>query len=110
MLVTANARNIPPELDRYLVYKGSIAIDGISLTIAELRGEILAMTVIPHTYRNTTLGGYRVGGVLRGRCPTGRHFGRQTRHTGANGHLARRAADLSLYGRLAARPVASCLL
>src|SRR5579864_2609216 len=29
---------IPPNLDRYLVYKGSIAIDGISLTLAELRG------------------------------------------------------------------------
>src|SRR6202171_575976 len=34
---------IPPELDRYLVYKGSIAIDGISLTIAELNGDILAV-------------------------------------------------------------------
>src|SRR5437763_8691723 len=35
---------IPPELDRYLVYKGSIAIDGVSLTIAEIRGNILAVT------------------------------------------------------------------
>jgi riboflavin synthase len=59
---------IPPELDRYLVYKGSIAIDGISLTIAELRGEALAVTVIPHTYRNTTLGTRKPGDKLNLEC------------------------------------------
>jgi riboflavin synthase len=59
---------IPPELDRYLVFKGSIAIDGISLTIAELRGEILAVTVIPHTYHNTTLGTRKPGDLLNLEC------------------------------------------
>jgi riboflavin synthase len=59
---------IPPELDRYLVYKGSIAIDGISLTIAELNGDILAVTVIPHTYRNTTLGSRKPGDRLNLEC------------------------------------------
>ena len=59
---------IPPELDRYLVYKGSIAIDGISLTIAELTGDILAVTVIPHTYRNTTLGSRKPGDRLNLEC------------------------------------------
>jgi riboflavin synthase len=47
---------VPAELDRYLVYKGSIAIDGISLTIAKVRGNVIAVTIIPHTYENTTLG------------------------------------------------------
>jgi riboflavin synthase len=47
---------IPAALDRYLVHKGSIAIDGISLTIATLEGEVLGVTIIPHTYANTTLG------------------------------------------------------
>lgn len=47
---------IPPELDRYLVFKGSVAVDGISLTIAGIEDHVLAATVIPHTYRNTTLG------------------------------------------------------
>ena len=61
-------RPVPPELDRYLVYKGSIAIDGISLTIAELRGDILAVTVIPHTYRNTTLGTRKPGDLLNIEC------------------------------------------
>ena len=59
---------IPAELDRYLVFKGSIAMDGISLTIAELRGDILAVTVIPHTYRNTTLGTRKPGDLLNVEC------------------------------------------
>jgi riboflavin synthase len=52
---------VPPELDRYLVFKGSIAIDGISLTVAALEADVLSVTIIPHTWRNTTLGGYQVG-------------------------------------------------
>ena len=59
---------IPPELDRYLVYKGSIAIDGISLTIAELRAGVMAVTIIPHTYHNTTLGSRRRGDSLNLEC------------------------------------------
>ncbi len=53
---------VPPELDRYLVAKGSIAIDGISLTIAEIdSGPVLNVTIIPHTYANTTLATARPG-------------------------------------------------
>jgi len=43
------------------VHKGSIAIDGISLTIAALDGDVLGVTIIPHTYAHTTLGSRRVG-------------------------------------------------
>lgn len=50
------------------MYKGSIAIDGISLTIAALEGDVLAVTIIPHTYRNTTLGSYRPGARLNLEC------------------------------------------
>ncbi len=46
---------IPAGLDRYLVHKGSIAIDGISLTIAALDAGILGVAIIPHTYTHTTL-------------------------------------------------------
>jgi riboflavin synthase len=59
---------VPGELDPYLVYKGSIAIDGISLTIAALEGDVLAVTIIPHTYRNTTLAGYRAGSRVNLEC------------------------------------------
>ena len=59
---------VPAELDRYLVHKGSIAIDGISLTIAALESDVLSVTIIPHTYRNTTLGGYRAGAHVNLEC------------------------------------------
>src|SRR5271170_442536 len=41
---------VPSALDRYLVHKGSIAIDGISLTIATIEGDVLGVTIIPHTF------------------------------------------------------------
>ena len=47
---------VPPALDRYLVEKGSISIDGISLTIASIEHSVVAVAVIPHTHANTTLG------------------------------------------------------
>ncbi|HLI86101.1 MAG TPA: riboflavin synthase [Bryobacteraceae bacterium] len=59
---------VPAELDRYLVYKGSIAIDGISLTIAALESGVLSVAIIPHTYRNTTLGSYRPGARVNLEC------------------------------------------
>jgi riboflavin synthase len=46
---------LSPELDRYTIMKGSIAIDGISLTIAALDGGRLSFAIIPHTYENTNL-------------------------------------------------------
>jgi len=59
---------VPGELDPFLVFKGSIAIDGISLTIAALEGDLLSVTIIPHTYKNTTLGGYRAGARVNLEC------------------------------------------
>ncbi len=52
---------IPPRLTRYIVSKGSLAVDGISLTVAEIEGEIATFTVIPHTYDHTTLHAYGKG-------------------------------------------------
>ncbi len=46
---------IPPELDRYVVYKGSISIEGISLTVARLEGRRLTIAIIPHTWEMTNL-------------------------------------------------------
>lgn len=59
---------VPSELDPYLVFKGSIAIDGISLTVAALEGDLLSATIIPHTYENTTLRGSRPGARLNIEC------------------------------------------
>lgn len=46
----------PDSLHRYLVEKGSVTIDGVSLTVASLTGEGFAVALIPHTLQVTTLG------------------------------------------------------
>jgi riboflavin synthase len=51
----------PAELTRYVVHKGSIAIDGISLTIAEVDDDGFTIAVIPHTLSVTTLGARQPG-------------------------------------------------
>lgn len=56
--------SLPPELCRYVVDKGSIAIDGISLTVAECHDDGLSVALIPHTMANTTLGLKSVGRVV----------------------------------------------
>ena len=52
---------LPSEGARYLVPKGSIAIDGISLTVAELRENSFVLWIIPHTLEATNLGSRRAG-------------------------------------------------
>jgi riboflavin synthase len=59
---------VPDDLDRYLVVKGSIAIDGISLTIASLERRVLGVTIIPHTYENTSLGTHKPGDRVNLEC------------------------------------------
>jgi riboflavin synthase len=53
--------SLPPSLARYAVEKGSIAVDGVSLTIATLRDGSFDVAVIPHTFSATTLGLRRPG-------------------------------------------------
>jgi riboflavin synthase len=55
---------LPDGLDRYVVEKGSIAVDGISLTVAAVADCIAEFTIIPHTFEHTTLGSYRPGARL----------------------------------------------
>jgi riboflavin synthase len=47
---------VPSELGRYIVHKGSITVDGVSLTVAELVGDTIAIALIPHTLGVTTFG------------------------------------------------------
>ena len=51
----------PGGMARYLVYKGSVAIDGISLTVAEVEGDSFAVWLIPHTLAATNLSGRKAG-------------------------------------------------
>jgi len=47
--------NVPDDMKKYLIEEGSITIDGISLTIAELEDSTIGISIIPHTWNNTTL-------------------------------------------------------
>jgi riboflavin synthase len=55
---------VPRELARYVAMKGSISIDGISLTVANLVGDTVEAAIIPFTYANTNLQSLRVGDAV----------------------------------------------
>jgi len=54
----------PEDAARYIVHKGSIAIDGISLTVASLKTPVLEVAIIPHTFENTNLRHARAGDTV----------------------------------------------
>ncbi len=51
-------------LAKYVIKKGSIAINGISLTIAEVNNNVIKLAVIPHTYENTSLKNLQKGDIV----------------------------------------------
>ncbi len=55
---------LPADLAKYVISKGSIAVDGISLTVAELKADRFAVQIIPHTWVETTLGDRAVGDAV----------------------------------------------
>jgi riboflavin synthase len=55
------ALRAPAPLARFIAQKGSVALDGVSLTVNEVTADTLAVLVIPHTLQVTTLGALRVG-------------------------------------------------
>jgi riboflavin synthase len=55
---------IPAELDRYVIHKGSLTLDGVSLTVASLEGDIAGVAIIPHTYQNTIMRSYGPGTAI----------------------------------------------
>lgn len=64
---TEDARSIrlkvqaPAELARYIAHKGSITVDGVSLTVNAVRGDVFELNIVPHTAKETTLYGYGPG-------------------------------------------------
>lgn len=55
---------IPSELSKYVVHKGSITFDGVSLTVNDISNDIVSLSLIPETLRLTTLGKKQVGDKL----------------------------------------------
>ena len=54
----------PAEISKYIVAKGSVTIDGISLTVVEQRDNRFTVAIIPHTFKNTTLQFKKPGDIL----------------------------------------------
>lgn len=52
---------IPPELARYVIFKGSLCIEGISLTVAKIEGTKVTAAIIPHTVKMTNLKSLKPG-------------------------------------------------
>jgi riboflavin synthase len=59
---------IPESIDRYVVEKGSICIDGISLTVAAIEDRVVSVTIIPHTYHHTSLHEREPGDLVNIEC------------------------------------------
>jgi riboflavin synthase len=65
--VSPNARateywlKAPSQLLKYIPYKGSVAIDGISLTVNAIEGDRFKLTIVPHTAQETTIADFKVG-------------------------------------------------
>jgi riboflavin synthase len=55
---------VPPGLERFVVSKGSIAIDGVSLTVAHVLDRDVTVCLIPHTLEVTTLGSLSPGDAV----------------------------------------------
>jgi riboflavin synthase len=58
----------PASLAAFFIHKGSVAVDGISLTIADLQDESLAIQIIPHTWTHTNLSAARAGTRVNLEC------------------------------------------
>lgn len=52
---------VPRDIARYIAHKGSVCIDGVSLTVNEVNGDTFGVNIIPHTAERTTLQDYRPG-------------------------------------------------
>jgi riboflavin synthase len=72
---------VPQELDRFLVYKGSITIDGISLTIASIENALVRVAIIPHTWEVTNLSSRKPGDRVNVECDVlAKHVGKLLEH------------------------------
>jgi len=79
---------VPADLERFLVYKGSITIDGISLTIASVQGGLVKVAIIPHTYAVTNLTGRKPGDRVNIECDViARHVASLLEHLSLPGRI-----------------------
>jgi len=56
--------NAPAELAKYIAHKGSITVDGVSLTVNSVAGSVFELNIVPHTAKETTLYGFQPGRIV----------------------------------------------
>ena len=56
--------SFPDKFKHYLIYVGSVAIDGVSMTVAELKNNVFSVGVIPHTWKETIFADKKVGDTV----------------------------------------------
>ena len=56
--------SVPPKLAKFIAAKGSVALDGVSLTVNDVKGSTFGVNLIPHTLKATTFGAAKVGGKV----------------------------------------------
>jgi riboflavin synthase len=85
----------PDELARYIATKGSICVDGVSLTVNGVQGAEFELNIVPHTLAVTTMNGYRVGRQVNlevdliARYLERLLLGERAAHPGAGGGISR---------------------
>lgn len=55
---------VPDTLKKYIASKGSVTVDGVSLTVNEVRDRLFGVNIIPHTWENTSLAGLTAGAMV----------------------------------------------
>ncbi len=85
----------PDELARYIATKGSICVDGVSLTVNGVQGAEFELNIVPHTLTVTTMNGYRAGRQVNlevdliARYLERLLLGERAAHSGAGGGISR---------------------
>jgi riboflavin synthase len=88
---------VPGELEPYLIPEGSVALDGVSLTIATLKEGSLMIGLIPHTRETTALGGKKTGDLLNIEADLlGKYVGRLLQRDGVQKQAREITTDLLL--------------
>jgi riboflavin synthase len=95
---------VPPELARYVAEKGSIAVNGVSLTVNSVAGNRFSVVIIPHTWEKTTLGAIAAGSKVNLEVDVlARYVARllEVGQTGQAGQAGHASTDASLLESLA---------
>lgn len=56
--------SVPENLAKYIAHKGSITVDGVSLTVNAVHGNVFELNIVPHTAKETTLYGFQPGRIV----------------------------------------------